>query len=158
MCYHYLRKGKGKWGGRKVRRWVRRKVAMFHTLTIGFWESFKEFSFTSRDFTRFNWYSFAQLLGWRSLLWLSLTLRQERRKKMQERRCWSFCLVSGKFSCDLEPLMKTELEWGQKWGFPLLHLVQRQHLESYYLHWYPESLHQDHSSSPQCNFGQKLNV
>ena len=41
-----------------------------------FWESFKELSFTSRSFALFNWDFFAQLLGWGSLLWLSMTWRQ----------------------------------------------------------------------------------
>ena len=39
-----------------------------------FRESFEELSFCG--FARFNWHSFAELLAWRSLIWLSMTWRQ----------------------------------------------------------------------------------
>ena len=41
-----------------------------------FWDSFKELSFTSAGFARFNWHTLAQLLAWSSLLWLSMTWLQ----------------------------------------------------------------------------------
>ena len=40
------------------------------------WERFKELSFHSCRFARFNWHSFAQLLLWRSQLWLSDMVRK----------------------------------------------------------------------------------
>ena len=41
-----------------VLRLVRRKVIHASRFYYWFWESFKELSFTSRGFTRFNWHSF----------------------------------------------------------------------------------------------------
>ena len=75
---------------------------------------------------------------------------------LQERRFWSCCSVSSKLCCDLEPAMQTKLDCWPKWGMSLLYLVQQQHLESYYLHWYTERLRQHHSSSSWCNSGQNF--
>ena len=47
-------------------------------------------SFSSHGSAQFNWHSFAQLLAWRSLLWLSMTWRQRflTQKYSSAQHCW----------------------------------------------------------------------
>ena len=54
----------------------------------------------------------------------------------RKRRCWSCCPISSKLCWDLDPGMEIKFQRRQKWSTSLLHLVKRQHLESYYLHWH----------------------